>query len=99
VVRPCGHVIYIGTHPCFVGPFSRTVSGMAPRLFPGYRRVQRVYSGPGMGHGLRSRVGTRHVPLAELLNAFMRAGLRLERVEEPGAEDFPRLFAISATRS
>ena len=30
LVRPGGRVLYVGTHPCFVGPFSR-YPGQAPR--------------------------------------------------------------------
>ena len=99
LVRPGGRVLYVGTHPCFVGPFSRYPGQAPPHLFPGYRRMQRTYVGPGLGDGLRRRVGVRHVPLATLLNALLRAGLRLEHVDEPGPEDYPRLLALSARRS
>ena len=43
-------------------------------------------------------MGTRHVPLARLLNALLRAGLRLEHVDEQGPEEYPRLLVLSATR-
>lgn len=33
--------------------------------------------------GLRNRVGMRHVPLADLLQAFLDAGLVLETILEP----------------
>ena len=58
--------------------------------------MHRTHVGPGLGDGLRRRVGVRHVPLATLLNALLRAGLRLDHVDEPGPEDYPRLLALSA---
>ena len=38
------------------------------------------------GAGLRNRVGMRHVPLADLLHAFLDAGLTIEKVVEPEPE-------------
>jgi SAM-dependent methyltransferase len=98
VLRPGGRMVYLGTHPCFVGPFSRYPGAEPPVLFEGYRRTERTTEGPGLGDGLWSRVGGRHVPLAALLNAFVGAGLRIERFEEPGPEDFPRVLALVARR-
>jgi SAM-dependent methyltransferase len=98
VVRPGGRVLYVGTHPCFTGPFSRSPASVPPKLYPGYRQTERTHVGPGLGEGLRRRVGVRHVPLAAFLNALLQAGLRLERVEEPGPEDYPRILAVAAVR-
>jgi len=98
VLRPAGRLVYVGTHPCFVGPFSQYPGAESPVLHPGYRESEWRTEGPGIGDGLRSRVGVRHVPLAMLLNAFLEAGLRLERVEEPGPEDYPKLLAIVGRR-
>jgi SAM-dependent methyltransferase len=98
VVRPGGRVVCVGTHPCFVGPFSRSPAGVPPQLFPGYRRTERTHTGPGLGNGLRRRVGVRHVPLAALINALLESGLQVERVDEPGPEDYPRILAIKAAR-
>jgi hypothetical protein len=69
-----------------------------PRLYPGYRQTERTHVGPGLGEGLRRRVGVRHVPLAAFLNALLEPGLQLERVEEPGPEDYPRILAVAAVR-
>lgn len=91
VLRPGGRLMYVGTHPCFVGPFPRYPEGGAPVLYPGYRNTAWTTDGPGMGNGLRRRVGVRHVPLAKLLNTFIDAGLRLE---EPGPEDFPKTLVV-----
>lgn len=98
VLRAGGHLTYIGTHPCFVGPFSRYPGADPPRLYAGYRSTERTTIGPGIGEGLRRRVGVRHVPLASFLRALLAAGLRLERIEEPGPEDYPRLIAVQARR-
>jgi SAM-dependent methyltransferase len=51
----------------------------------------------GADCGIRSRVGVRHVPLADLVNALLAAGFRLERLEEPGEHDPPILLAVAAT--
>jgi len=98
VLRPGGRLVHVGTHPCFVGPFSRYSSGETPLLYPGYRETEWTNDGPGLGNGLRRLVGVRHVPLAELLNGFLEAGLRLERVDEPGPEDYPKLLAMVGRR-
>jgi hypothetical protein len=97
-MRPGGRFVYVGTHPCFVGPFSRYPMGELPVLHEGYRRTDLVREGPGIGDGIWRRVGGRHMPLATFLSAFLDAGLTIERVEEPGPEDFPRVLALS-TRS
>jgi hypothetical protein len=39
-----------------------------------------------------------HHPLAELLNAFIRAGLVLEQVAEPGDRPVPVMLAIRARK-
>jgi len=98
VVRPGGAIVFVGTHPCFVGPFSRYPGVAPPQLFPGYRRTERTHTGPGLGNGLRRRVGVRHVPLAALINALLESGLEVKRVEEPGPEDYPRILALKAVR-
>jgi SAM-dependent methyltransferase len=59
VLRPGGRLVYVGTHPCFVGPFSRCPGAEPPVLHLGYRRAERTAEGPGFGDGLRQRVGGR----------------------------------------
>jgi SAM-dependent methyltransferase len=98
VLRPGGRLVYVGTHPCFVGPFSRYPNDALPMLHEGYRRTDLVMEGPGIGDGVWRRVGGRHLPLAMLLTAFLQAGLALERIEEPGPEDFPRVLALAFRR-
>lgn len=97
VLRPRGRLVYVGSHPCFVGPFSER-DGARRILYPGYGEARWHDDGPGIGDGIRRRVGVRHVPLAELLNAIVAAGLSLERVVEDGREDPPGLLALAARR-
>ena len=97
VVRPEGPFVYVGVHPCFVGPHSLFVEGRGvPQLHAGwYRQRGRYTEAPGISStGLRARVGASHLPLAEFLQAFLDAGFALEQVEEPGAGDYPIAIAL-----
>jgi ubiquinone/menaquinone biosynthesis C-methylase UbiE len=97
VLRPGGAFVYVGVHPCFVGPHSLFVEGKGvPSLHAGYyRRVGRYEEAPGISQtGLRARVGASHLPLAAFLQSFLDAGFGLERVEEPGERDFPVAIAL-----
>src|SRR5262245_12041179 len=97
VVRPGGRFVYVGTHPCFVGPFvERRPNGMHV-LHPGYCDAGWHRDGPGLGPGIRSRVGVRHVPLGGLLMAVLDAGLSLVAAEEIG-DPLPALLALSTTK-
>lgn len=96
VLLPGGRMAYIGIHPCFVGPFATNPRGEPPVLLPGYRSTAWTAEGPE--DGVRRRVGGRHVPLAEFLNAFLGAGLRLVRVAEAADEDFPTRIGVLAAR-
>ena len=103
VLRPAGSFVYLGVHPCFVGPHSEFVSAVGvPRLHAGhYRRTGRYDDAPGLSpEGLRARVGAAHLPLAAFLQSFADSGLCIERFEEPEAEarDFPYMVALRARR-
>jgi SAM-dependent methyltransferase len=102
VVRPEAPFVYVGGHPCFVGPHSRfRYAKGIPELYPGYRPGRRYDdSEPGVFNpeGLRAKVGATHVPLGEFVTAFAAAGLRIERFEELGEDDYPYLVAIRARR-
>jgi SAM-dependent methyltransferase len=97
VLRPGGRLAYVGAHPCFVGHF---IERDRDRwiVHPGYTVAGWHRNGPGLGDGVRGRVGVRQVPLAELLNALLSAGFVLERVVEVGATDPPSLLGIVAKR-
>ena len=96
VLRPGRRLAYVGIHPCFVGPFASNPPGQPPELHPGYRNT--AWTTEGFGDGIRRRAGARHVPLAELLNAFT-ADLRLIHITEGQDEDFPTRIGILAERS
>jgi SAM-dependent methyltransferase len=93
VLRPGAPFVYVGIHPCFVGPHSvYDPDGAVPELYSGwYRRTGRYDEAPGIwrGAGVRIRVGASHLPLGLFLQTFLDAGLRLERVEEPAEREYP----------
>jgi SAM-dependent methyltransferase len=102
VLRPEAPLVYIGGHPCFVGPHALFLAGEGvPVLHPGYRPPRR-YDGaaPGVANpeGVRARVGGVHLPLDAFLAAFLGAGLRIERFEELGSRDYPHVVALRARR-
>jgi SAM-dependent methyltransferase len=92
VLRPGAPFVYIGVHPCFVGPHSvYDFDRRAPELHSGwYRLTGRYDEAPGIwrGAGVRIRVGASHLPLGLFLQTFIDAGLRLERVEEPAEREY-----------
>jgi SAM-dependent methyltransferase len=96
VLRPGSPFVYVGAHPCFVGPHSvYDVDRQAPELHPSwYRRTGRYDEAPGIwrGSGVRIRVGATHLPLGLFLQTFLDVGLRLELVEEPAEREYP--FAL-----
>jgi SAM-dependent methyltransferase len=97
VLRPCGSFVYVGVHPCFVGPHSRFEAARgAPELHEGwYRRAGRYDDAPGIvGTGVRSKIGAAHIPLGEFVQAFLDAGLTLEHLEEAGELDYPHMVAL-----
>ena len=98
VLRPGGHLSYLGTHPCFVSPFVERRPTGAHLLHPGYRRRGWHRAGPGFGQGIRPRVGVHHLPLAGLVGAALATGLRLVRLEEPGEDDYPLFIAFQLER-
>jgi SAM-dependent methyltransferase len=100
VLRIGGVFVYAGLHPCFVGPHSRFVAARGvPVLHPGYRQVRRYTEAPGISSdGLRAKVGAVHLPLDELLRAFLDTPLTLERFEEHGDGDYPPRVALRARR-
>ena len=97
VLRPERPFVYVGAHPCFIGPHSRFVVGApAPVLHAGYLQTGRYSGGPAINpDGLRAKVGAVHLPLADFMAAFLTAGLRLEHLEEPAAgREYPYMVAL-----
>ena len=102
VLAGTGPLVYVGAHPCFVGPHSRFIAAEGvPELHPGYRSTDRYDDGPAIGpEGLRARVGATHLPLGPFLGAFLDAGFRIERFEEldPDESRYPFRLALGARR-
>jgi SAM-dependent methyltransferase len=99
VLRPGGPFVYVGAHPCFVGPHSYFFEAKGvPELHPGYRSTERYTEAPGISpDGLWAKVGGRHVPLGLFVQAFLDAGFRIERFEEPQPDDreYPNMVALA----
>src|SRR5437868_9111692 len=99
VLRPGGTLVYLGVHPCFVGPHAFVHDRDVPDLHPGYRDTGRQWDAPGIWReGLRAKVGATHLPLGLFVQTFLDAGLRLERFEEPQGRDYPHIVALRATK-
>lgn len=99
VLRPGAPFVYIGGHPCFVGPHSHFVFAEGlPVLHPGYFVSGRYQKAPGVANpdGLRARVGAVHVPLGAFIDAFPSAGLTIERFEEVETGEYPHMVALLA---
>jgi len=47
---------------------------------------------------LRAKVGAMHLPLGLFVQAFLDAGFRIERFEEPGERDYPVPIGLRAVR-
>lgn len=104
VLRPGGRFVYVGTHPCFVGPHvdSPSVSEERLSLVAGYREARWVPPGEfdtaRFGPGIRRRVGARHLPLAGLIASVVDAGLVVDQIREAGPGLVPWRLGLSATK-
>ena len=99
VLRPGGSFVYLGVHPCFVGHHAFVHGRDVPELHAGYRDTSYRTEAPGIwDEGLRAKVGAVHVPLGLFLQAFLDAGLMLERFEEPEGRDYPHVVALRTRR-
>ncbi|MEV0231825.1 class I SAM-dependent methyltransferase [Nonomuraea sp. NPDC050786] len=99
VLRPGGLLLFYGVHPCFNGPHIETREDEAVIIHPTYRIKGWHRSSPWWRKGgVRDRVGMSHVPLADLINAFIDAGLTIERVYEPQRRPVPFVLAVRAFR-
>jgi ubiquinone/menaquinone biosynthesis C-methylase UbiE len=101
VLKPGASFVYIGIHPCFVGPHSYYVRAAGvPQLQEGwYRREGHYMEAPGISpDGLRARFGASHIPLGRFLQCFLDAGFRFEHIEEPEGRDYPYMLALELRR-
>src|SRR5436190_23256181 len=99
VLRSGGRLVYLGTHPCFVGPHAFVHDRDVPELHPGYRDTSFRTEAPGIwSDGIRAKVGAWHRPLGLFVQTFLDAGFVLERFEEPEGRDYPYIVALRAVR-
>jgi SAM-dependent methyltransferase len=99
VLRPGSPFVYVGAHPCFIGPHSLVFGGDGvPTLYAGYAEARRYADAPGVANpdGVRARVGAVHLPLGGLFVAFTSAGFAVDHFEELGREDYPLVVALRA---
>lgn len=97
VLRPGGRFVHIGVHPCFVGAFADRSD--RTRVLVDQRYGERSLTFDGWcPTGVRARLGARHLPLPDLLNAVAAAGLTVQRTAESGPAGVPDLFGIAAAR-
>lgn len=96
VLSPGGTFVFYGVHPCFNGPWVESRDDGALIVHPGYRRVGRQATAPWWApDGIRTKVGGMvHIPLADLLNTIIGAGIRITTVIEPGGGAVPVAVAI-----
>jgi len=98
VLAPGGLLAFYGAHPCFNGPHIEWLDDGGVRAHPTYRRTGWHQEPPWWGAFIRKRVGMRHHPLADLLNAFIGSGLAVERVAELGRKPVPTVLALRARK-
>jgi SAM-dependent methyltransferase len=98
VLAPGGLMVGYGAHPCFNGPHTQRRDDGGIVAHPTYRLAGWHQEAPWWGPYIRRRVGMRHHPLAEVLNAFIRAGLAIEHVAELGDRPIPVNLAIRARK-
>jgi ubiquinone/menaquinone biosynthesis C-methylase UbiE len=100
VLQPGGRFVFYGAHPCFNGPHVQNRDDGARIIHPVYRDAGWHEAAPWWSSGgVRQRLGMRHLPLSELLNGVLNAGLSLTHVCEPREHSVPYILAFSAHRS
>lgn len=92
-----GVFVHIGVHPCFCGGFADHTDRDAVVIRPGYLDG-RWTKDSWTDKGIRDKVGAMHLPLPELLHAFLAADLTLERFAE-GGEPTPIMLAVRARKA
>lgn len=94
VLRPGGVFVHVGVHPCFCGGFADRSDPGAVVVRPGY--LDGYWTKESWtDQGIRDKIGATHWPLPELLNAFLDAGLTLDRFAESGTP-VPIVLAVRA---
>lgn len=93
-LSPGGRFIYLGLHPCFVGPFVYRMAeheDLALSFVTGYGTVGWADRASGDGSRIAGRVGFHHKTLAGFLAAFAEAGLGISAVREFSVPGHPVL--------
>jgi SAM-dependent methyltransferase len=99
VLKPGGLLLFWGAHPCFNGPHIENRDDGALIIHPTYgTRGRHPRSSWWPKGGVRDRVGMSQVALPDLINAFVDAGLTIERVYEPHEQPIPNILAVRAVR-
>jgi SAM-dependent methyltransferase len=98
VLQPGGVLGFYGCHPCFNGPHIEWMDDGGAWAHPGYQQRGWHQRSPWWGPYVRSRVGMRHHPLAELLTGFIQARLLIEYTAELGDRPVPTILAIRARK-
>lgn len=102
VLAPGGRFLHVGVHPCFCGTFADRAEPPNVVVWPGYRDSGWTRAlGPEHGQlgrdgQVRDKVGSGHLPLAELLNLIAEADFIIERLAE-GFEPTPITLSVLAT--
>lgn len=99
VLEPNGQFLFYGVHRCFNGPHVESGPDRSRGIVhTTYRAAERHSTSPWWGEdGIRVKAGgMRHLPLADFINAFIDAGLRIERLHEPDEEPVPYALVVKA---
>ena len=91
-----GLLVFYGAHPCFNGPHTQWMDDGGMRAHPTYRLTGWHQPAPWWGEYVRRRVGMRQHTLADVLNAFITAGLAIEHVAKLGDRPVPMILGIRA---
>ena len=97
VLEPGGSFVHIGVHPCFCGGFADRSDPLAVVVRPGYLDGSWT-TDSWTDQGIRDKVGASHLPVADLVNSLLAAGLQIERVSE-GGEPIPIVLSFRCRKA
>lgn len=97
-LQPGGMFVHVGLHPCFCGGFSDRGHPDGVLIKPGYLDAGSWTRQSWSEEGIRSKIGSYHLPLTSQLNAFNTADLHIDRVSESGGPT-PAILGIRAHRA
>ena len=96
MLEPGGQFVHVGVHPCFCGGFADRSDPLAVVVRPGYLDGSWT-TDSWTDRGIRDKVGASHMPVADLVNALLEAGFRIERVSE-GGEPTPIVLSFRSRK-